>query len=192
MYDKPMLTTTTGSLDNSQSIPSRIKLPILIGSCLLLLVQALTLFSTRWVEDENWYSVPAHTLLTRGEIRMPIFMETAGQAKSDTRPPLVVVIMAAFFKVFGTSLYSARLPYLLSGLACIFLTYLFGCELGRPWVGLLGAVALAADNLFFLASRTARPEAIVAAFALLGVLVYLYSRRKNSAKLAFLSGLIIG
>jgi hypothetical protein len=44
----------------------------------------------------------------------------------------------------------------------------------------------------FLASRTARPESMAAAFALLGILVYWYSRRKNSVKLAFLSGLIVG
>jgi 4-amino-4-deoxy-L-arabinose transferase-like glycosyltransferase len=158
----------------------------------LLLLQALTLFSTRWVEDESWYSVTAHTLLTRGELRVPIFQEDALTARVDPRPPLTHIVMAGFFKIFGTNLYSARLPFLLSGLACIFLTYLLGCELGRPWVGLLGAVALATDNLMFLAARTARPESMAAAFAALGVLLYLQSRRKNSGWMALLSGLIVG
>ena len=148
----------------SIAIPRRISLPILIGACVLLLLQTLTTFSTRWVEDESWYAVTAHTLVTRGELRDPIFMDTATLARFDARPPLVFVIMAGFFKVLGTSLYSARLPFLLSGLACLFLTYLLGCELGWPWVGLVGAVALATDNLMFLASRTARPESMVAAF----------------------------
>jgi 4-amino-4-deoxy-L-arabinose transferase-like glycosyltransferase len=184
--------TATGTLSTPDSIPRRVRLSILIGACLLLLLQALTMFSSRWVEDESWYAVTAHTLMTRGELRVPIFQEDAPLARFDPRPPLVFPIMAGFFKVFGTSLFSARLPFLLSGLVCIFLTYLLGCELGRPWVGLLGVVALATDNLFFLASRTARPESMAAAFALLGVLVYLYSRRKNSVTLAFLSGLIVG
>jgi len=187
-----MWATATATVSIPESIPRRVQLPILMGACLLLLVQALTLFSTRWVEDENWYSIPAHTLITRGELSNPAFQDTALLGKFDARPPMVFFIMAGFFKVLGTSLYSARLPFLLSGLACLFLTYLLGCELGRPWVGLLGAVALATDNLFFLASRTARPESMTAAFALLGILVYLYSRRKNSVKLAFLSGLIVG
>jgi len=182
----------TGPLKIPASISRRISLPILIGACLLLLLQALTLYSTRWVEDESWYAVTAHTLMTRGELRVPIFQDGEPTASVDPRPPLTHIIMAGFFKVFGTSLYSARLPFLLSGLACIFLTYLLGCELGRPWVGLLGAVVLATDNLMFLASRTARPESMAAAFALLGVLVYLYSQRQNSVKLAFLSGLIVG
>jgi 4-amino-4-deoxy-L-arabinose transferase-like glycosyltransferase len=162
-----------------------------MGACLLLLVQALTMFSIRWVEDESWYAVTAHTLLTRGEIRVPIFQDEAPNAKVDMRPPLTFIVMAGFFKVLGTNLYSARLPFLLSALACILLTYLLGCELGRPWVGLLGAAALATDNLMFVASWTARPEAMATAFALLGVLVYLRSRRENSVKLAFLSGLIV-
>jgi 4-amino-4-deoxy-L-arabinose transferase-like glycosyltransferase len=183
--------TAAGTLSPPNSIPQRIRIPILIGACLLLLLQALTLFSSRWVEDESWYAVPAHTLITTGELRDPVFQDNAVFAQFDARPPVVFFIMAGFFKVFGTSLYSARLPFLLSGLACIFFTYLLGCELGRPWVGLLGAAALSTDNLFFLASRTARPESMATAFALLGILVYLYSRRKNSVKLAFLSGLIV-
>jgi 4-amino-4-deoxy-L-arabinose transferase-like glycosyltransferase len=184
--------TATDTLSIPGSIPRRISLPILIGACLLLLVQVLTLLSTRWVEDESWYSVTAHTLMTQGELRVPIFQEDSPTAKVDPRPPLAHVIMAAFFKVFGTNLYSAKLPFLLSGLAGIFLTYLLGCELGRPWVGLLGAVVLSTDNLFFLASRTARPESMAASIAVLGILVYLCSQRKNSVKLAFLSGLIVG
>lgn len=187
-----MAVTATGTLSIPNSIPQRIRLSILIGACLLLLLQVLTMFSTRWVEDESWYAVPAHALLTQGEIRDPIFQDNAPTEKADLRPPLTFLIMAGFFKLLGTNLYSSRLPFLLSGLACLFLTYLLGCELGRPWVGLLGAVALATDNLFFLASRTARPESMTAAFALLGVLVYLQSQRKNSVKLALLSGLIVG
>jgi 4-amino-4-deoxy-L-arabinose transferase-like glycosyltransferase len=92
------------------------------------------MFSTRWVEDESWYAVTAHTLLNRGELRIPIFQEGAPNAKVDVRPPLTFIVMAGFFKVLGTNLYSARLPFLLSGLACILLSYLLGCETG-PAVG---------------------------------------------------------
>src|ERR1022692_1769335 len=186
-----MAATAAGTLSIPDSIPQRIKRPILIAACLLLLFQALAMFSTRWVEDESWYAVTAHTLMTRGEMRVPLFRDEAANAKVDMRPPLTFIIMAGFFKVLGTSIYSARLPFLLSGLACIFLTYLLGCELGRPWVGLLGAVILATDNLMVAASWTARPESMAAAFALLGILVFLRSQRQNSVKLAFLSGLIV-
>ena len=66
------------------------------------------MFSTRWVEDESWYSVTAHTLLTRGELRVPIFQEGSPTVLVDPRPPLTHIIMAGFFKVLGTNLYSAQ------------------------------------------------------------------------------------
>jgi 4-amino-4-deoxy-L-arabinose transferase-like glycosyltransferase len=174
------------------AIPSEVRSAILIGACLLLLAQALALFSVRWVEDESWYAVTAKTLVNRGETRAPIFQETAGGAQVDPRPPVPFFVMGAFFKVLGTSVRVARLPFLLSALACLFLTYLLGCELGRPWVGLLGALALATDNLFFWAARTARPESMATAFALLGILFYLRSRRKDSVMWALLGGLTVG
>ena len=90
-----------------ESIPPPIRRYILTAACLLLLVQALTMFSTRWVEDESWYSVTAHTLLTRGELRVPIFQEGSPTVLVDPRPPLTHIIMAGFFKVLGTNLYSA-------------------------------------------------------------------------------------
>lgn len=174
------------------TVSARVRGSILIVACALLLVQALTLLPVRWVEDESWYSVAAHSLATTGQLRMPVFAADSVSARVDTRPPLTMVIMAGFFKLFGTSLYSAKLPFLLAALVTIPLTFLLGCELGRPWVGLVGALALATDNFFFNAARTARPEAMAAAFAVLGVLVFLYSQRRNSVGLAFVSGLIVG
>ena len=187
-----MIARTTLNAPQSWRFLAQHSTAFLAAALILFLLQVVPLFSSRWVEDESWYAVTAHTLMTRGELRVPIFHEDAPNARVDARPPLTAIIMAGFFKVLGTNLYSARLPFLLSGLACIFLTYLLGCELGRPWVGLLGAVALATDNLMFVASWTARPESMAAAFALLGVLVYLRSRREKSVKLAFFSGLIVG
>src|ERR1039457_2582516 len=96
-----MAATAAGTLSIPDSIPQRIRLPILIGACLLLLFQALTMFSTRWVEDESWYAVTAHTLMTRGELRVPIFQIDAPTATVDPRPPLTHIIMAGFFKVLG-------------------------------------------------------------------------------------------
>jgi 4-amino-4-deoxy-L-arabinose transferase-like glycosyltransferase len=174
------------------TVPARVRGLILIAACSLLLVQVLTLLTVRWVEDESWYSAAAHSLATTGQLRMPVFAADSVSARVDTRPPLAMVIMAGFFRLFGTSLYSAKLPFLLAALVTIPLTFLLGCELRRPWVGLVGAVALATDNFFFNAARTARPEALAAAFAVLGVLVFLYSQRRNSVGLAFLSGLIVG
>ncbi len=165
---------------------------ILGFACLLLLAQAVPLLSTRWVADESWYSAPAHRLANYGELRMPAFAHYRTQARVETASPALMVIMAGVFKVLGTSLYVAKLPYLLCALAGILLTYLLGCELDSPLLGLAGAVFLATDNMYFLAARTARPEAMTIFFTMAGLLLYLYGRRRDSLWLTFLSGLVLG
>jgi 4-amino-4-deoxy-L-arabinose transferase-like glycosyltransferase len=159
---------------------------------LLLLAQAVPLLYTRWVADESWYTAPADSLARHGELRVPVFAETALQARVETASPVLFVIMAGVFKLLGTGLYTAKLPYLLCAAAGIFLTYLLGCELESALLGVVAAVFLAADNMYFLAARTARPEAMVVFFSLCGILLFLYARRRRSVGLAFLSGLMVG
>src|SRR5262249_17831684 len=88
--------------------------------------------------------------------------------------------------------YSAKILPALSGICSILLTYLLGCELEGMLLGAIAAVFLAADNMFIFASRTARPEAVTVAMMLLGILLFLYARRRRSVGLAFLSGLVVG
>lgn len=164
----------------------------MILAALLLLLQAVPLLSTRWVADESWYTAPAHSLATTGELRIRAFPSTSGQGRVESSSPLFMVVLAGIFKLLGTSLYTARLQSLLSGIAGILLTYLLGCELQNRRIGLLAAVFLATDNMYVMASRTARQETMTTVFALAGVLLYLYSSRRKSVGLAFLSGLAIG
>ena len=177
---------------NGVTLPDSKRTLLLVVSCLLLLAQALPLIHTRWIEDESWYSASADSLARHGELRMRIFSEEHMQGRVDTRMPLTAMILAGCFKVFGTSLYTAKLPFLLSALAGILLTYLLGCELGGPLLGALGALFVATDNLYFLAARTARPEAIVMALDAAAILLFLISQRRRSTAYALASGLVTG
>src|SRR4051794_36301146 len=102
---------------------------ILVFSCLLLLAQALPLMSVRWVADESWYASSADSLARHGELKAQTFPENALQGRVQTMSPVYMVPLAAVFKLFGTSLYTAKILPLLSGLCGILLTYLLGCEL---------------------------------------------------------------
>ena len=186
----------TGAAQASPSQPSWLtdsrRIRIVILASLLLLAQAVPLIYTRWVADESWYSAPADNLARFGELRIPAFAETSTQSHVYTLSPALMLIEAGIFKVLGTSLYTAKLPFLLSAFAGIFLTYLLGCELEGPLLGVVAAVFLATDNMYFVAARTVRPEAMVVFFSLCGILLYLYARRRRSIGLAFLSGLMVG
>jgi 4-amino-4-deoxy-L-arabinose transferase-like glycosyltransferase len=165
---------------------------MLLAAALLFLAQALPLLNTRWVEDESWYAASGGMLAKHGDLRMRIFAENFVTARVDTRPPLTPILIAACFRILGTTLYSAKTPFLLAALAGIFLTYLLGCELRSPLLGLIGAVFLAADNIYMVAARTVRPEPIATAFALAGILLFLRSLGGRSPGLAFLSGIAVG
>src|SRR5579872_6107691 len=85
---------------------------ILIFACLLLLLQTIPLLGTRWVADESWYTAPADSLAHHGELRVRAFPDTGGQGRFEAMSPALMMILAGFFKVLGTSLYSAKAPYL--------------------------------------------------------------------------------
>jgi len=165
---------------------------LLLAIALLFVAQTLPMFHSRWVEDESWYSVSADSLVQHGRLQMPVFAPPAAQSIVDTRPPLAALTLASSFKLLGTSLVAARLPFLLAAIAGIFLTYALGCELGGVPLGLLGAILLATENMYFIAARTARPEALVTALDVLGILLFVRSQRRNSTLLAGVSGLVIG
>lgn len=172
-------------------LPGGRKIFLVILASLLLLAQAIPLIQTRWVEDESFAAAEGGNVANHGEWRIREFAP-GKLSVFNGRPPLNTLFLAGSFKAFGTNLYAAKLPYLAGGAAGIFLTYLLGCELGGVWLGLAGAFFLAADNYYFLAARSARPEALVAAFTVGAVLLFLYSLRRQSAGLALLAGVVAG
>jgi hypothetical protein len=165
---------------------------IVLLAMVMLLSQVLPLFGTRWVADESWYTAPAHNLVTQGKLRMEIFAPPSNQSMAYIASTVLILVLAAFIKILGASLYVARLPYLLSALAAIYLVYRLGRELESEALGALAAVLMAVDNMFFLAARTARPESMVTMLWTASILLFLVARRRQSARLALLSGLLVG
>ena len=159
---------------------------------LLVLIQELPYFEARWVEDESWYSIPAHTLLEEGRLRNPTFADTDSESRVDTRPPAMPLTLSLMFAALGTGVAPARLPSLLAGLGVIIVVYVLALELAGPWAALIASILAAADNFLFLAARTARPEALVTFFSTLGLLLYLKGQQRHSAWLAFTSAAAIG
>ncbi len=165
---------------------------ILVCAFALFLLPALSLFQSRWVEDESWYAIPAYNLLQEGSLRNITFFSHADPLQLDVRPPAMCLAMAASFKVFGLGVIQSRLPSLIAALGVILLTFLLGAELGSPALGSLAALLVSCDTFLFLAARCARPEAPEAFCGVLAVWLYFVSRRRDSVGLAALSGLSIG
>jgi 4-amino-4-deoxy-L-arabinose transferase-like glycosyltransferase len=158
---------------------------------LLLLMQALPYLSYRWVTDESWYAGPAYSIAHGNGVADPAIGPNDLENRFDARPPGTAIVIAAAFRLFGTSAITARLGSILAGLTIVFFTY----RLARDVIGddgaLIATFLVATDNLVILASRSARPEALTTMAVLASLLAMKQYAREGRIVWAFLSGLLI-
>jgi 4-amino-4-deoxy-L-arabinose transferase-like glycosyltransferase len=160
-------------------------------SLILFLLQVLPYLSYRWVTDESWYAATAYSIGHGNGLKNPAIGPNDIENHLDVRPPGTAVVIAAAFRLFGTSAAAARLGSVFAGLAVVFLTY----RITRQFIGEEGAIIAAfltaTDNLIVLTSRTARPEALTT-MAILAALLAMTRYAKTSRLIwSFLSGLLM-
>jgi 4-amino-4-deoxy-L-arabinose transferase-like glycosyltransferase len=162
----------------------------LVAVLLLFVGQEVIGLELRWVEDETWYLLPAQALVREGRLRIPVF--NTPERRLYATPPLLAILEAASWSVHDLTIVQARSLTLLFGCGTILLTFLVGERLIDQRVGLLGALLAAMDNSLFLASRTVRPEILVAFFTLLALWLLLRSIQDGKLWLAALAGIGVG
>ncbi|MCP4112759.1 MAG: hypothetical protein GY749_45730 [Desulfobacteraceae bacterium] len=82
-------------------------------------------------------------------------------------------LLAAFFKIFGTNSFTARLPFAMFGLGCLFLIYFFSKSLWNDKkVAVMSASALLFSVPFLILSRQCRYYSLTAFFSLGGLYGY--------------------
>jgi len=139
---------------------------------LLILVSFVALqlwnVSYRWVDDESWYTMPVPSI-SHGEFNIPT---VPGDDRFWPQPPVLTYLESALNAFVPINPTSARSIPLLFGVATIIAAFLLTRRLGGVAAASLASAFVAADNLVFLASRTVRPEILVA-FSLLGALYFL-------------------
>jgi 4-amino-4-deoxy-L-arabinose transferase-like glycosyltransferase len=91
----------------------------------------------RWSFDMSWYDGAARRLAKGWGYVGVTGVPTAGW------PPGYPAVLAASYRVFGPSLFVAKIWNVLFGAATVFVTHRIACELRRPAVGLVAAAILA-------------------------------------------------
>jgi len=158
---------------------------------ILFLLQTLPYLSYRWVTDESWYAGTAYSIANGNGIANPAFGPNELENHFDARPPGTAIVIAAAFRLFGTSQIAARLGSILAGLLIIFFTYRLARDVFGEESALVAAFLVATDNLIVLTSRSARPEALTTMAILVSMLAMKQYGRKDGIVWAFLSGLLI-
>ena len=111
-------------------------------------------------------------------------------------PPIFLLIVATYFKTFGTSIETQRL---ISQTAAIIFLFVFLCLFKSisqnkkvHFLLVLPLIGLVLDPFFSQASRIARPEMTVTLIGSLGFLAYIKAKNSNGSLLLFtISGLLI-
>ena len=101
---------------------------------------ALTLFTFLFLlgsrslnePDEGRYAEIAREMIELGDWIVPHFWYVPHLDK----PPLTYCAVAVSMSVFGQNEWAVRLPLALAGISGVWASYLFGCALGGPRVGL--------------------------------------------------------
>jgi hypothetical protein len=167
------------------AVDSRRSALVLAAIVVLFAVQVGINPTIRVVQDEPWVSVPAYTLVTEGRLSLdPINRD----GRLSTWPPVLQLCLAAIYRIFGFGLVQGRALMMFFGASSLVLVFLLGRELFDAATGLTAAGLLAADNLFFLASRTIRGEILVVALILASMLLCVRAVATGRKLLFFLAG----
>ncbi|PJZ49619.1 ArnT family glycosyltransferase [Leptospira saintgironsiae] len=150
-------------------------LPITLFVYLLLLIFGLGSFSLiDW--DENIYGAASKSMLETGEY---FRIQVNGQAFSE-KPPFFFWLANLFYKVFGLSEFSTRLPSVFSGFFSFLILVQFGAILHSKKFGYVWAFLYSASLLPLLLSRTAYIDHLFNTFILASVLsLYLYETKEK-------------
>jgi len=99
----------------------------------------------------------------------------ANGARYLEKAPLMYWTIAASFRVFGISEWSARLPLALGVLALLWVTYSLGCRAASERAGFYAAVVLATSFGPYIFSRILIPDLLVGLWLTLGLYFFLQS-----------------
>jgi 4-amino-4-deoxy-L-arabinose transferase-like glycosyltransferase len=103
--------------------------------------------------------------------RFTLWQTLAGTIAGEPHPPGYYIVMLAWTKLFGSSIFSLRLPSLLFGVASIFLIYVLAIHTENTLTGILAAAMLAGNGLHLYWSQTARMYSMGCFLALLSTVL---------------------
>jgi 4-amino-4-deoxy-L-arabinose transferase-like glycosyltransferase len=103
--------------------------------------------------------------------RFSLWQTLAGSVAGEPHPPGYYIVMLAWTKWFGSSIFSLRLPSLLFGVASILLIYVLATHTEDTLTGLLAAAMLAANGLHLYWSQTARMYSMACFLGLLSTVL---------------------
>lgn len=179
---------------------SAVVLPVLIALIAICVILPNISGECLW-QDEAQTALISKTVLANG---LPMVtdginsfsQELGAEAGPDGifkwHPWASYYLLALFFKLFGISTFTARLPFALFGVATVVLVYFFTLKLtDKKETAVLAAVLLTFSVPFLLLSRQCRYYPLVMFFNLLGLYGYLCFTEKKGRVTLLLASILL-
>ena len=172
----------------------------LLGGVIVIfaILAAASAWTKRPLSDEGHFASAAYNLATHGYMGTTVLPEPNSPAFQGINRhtywimPVSLLHEAAFFKIFGASLFTMRLAAVCYGAlavaACFFLVL---CLTRSRWAALLGALIAGTDYAFVMSASLGRPDMLCAAFGLSGIAAYLYWRELHFPRAVLISQTLI-
>jgi 4-amino-4-deoxy-L-arabinose transferase-like glycosyltransferase len=169
----------------------------LLLAVLVVLSAASSLNKGPW-SDEGHFASAAYNLAVHGFMGTTVLPEPNSPAFQGIGKhtywimPLSLVHQAAWFKLFGFSLFIMRSVSIFYGVAAVAACFYLLLSLTRNrWAALLGAGLIATDYAFVMGASLGRPDMMCAAFGFGGIACYLHWREQQLTKAIVLSQTLI-
>lgn len=170
-------------IENNKSILS------LLAIFLALYPFNLTKYPLVWC-DEAFFANPAFNLAFHGffgTTMMPLFYNIASY--TYWQMPFYIVLLSISFRLFGFGVLQGRIVSVGLAFFTVIFTYLLGKELYYKDIGLLAALLLIFNPLFFFVSRTIRMDIAVACFTLVALYFIVRALKTGKSYYYFITGL---
>lgn len=192
------MTTLTAAVDIEPAVPlpgrsGRFRPPLIVAIVAMLVIFLVTAISLAQAKipwcDEGWFANPAYNLAFHGNMGTDV-LEPSGhylnaylsgiERHMYVVPPLYLVNLAGWYRLFGFSLLSTRVFSLFW--AFVALAALFSLVLSltrRPWLAFFSAALTSLDVLFLWGAVDGRMDMMCSALGLTAIAVYLLLRERN-------------
>jgi 4-amino-4-deoxy-L-arabinose transferase-like glycosyltransferase len=138
--------------------------------------------SSLWDSNEAFYTETPRRMIETGDFISPEF----NYQPRFNKPPLSYWVVALFYKLFGVSELSARLPVAIGALIMIITAFALGRAVFSVEAGFYAAIALAISPRILMFSRRIIIDVYVAMFMSLALLFFLLSEKDTSRRRLYL------
>ena len=167
--------------------------------CAVLIFLALaigTALTSRPITDEGLFADPAYTLATKGYMGSPALRASTHLLRIEQHTywifPLDPILLAAWFRIFGVSLFAMRSLSICFGLLGLAALFIFVERLSKDSKIASMAVTLTALDYFYIyGSASGRMDVMCAALGYAGLASYVVLRERNLALALLVSHFLI-